>query len=112
MIRWIQRTPAAPLHSELPVDVALGLVDYMEILGFSDHRNTAAVWYKLLNCGFRIPAGAGTDAMTNYASLRGPVGLNRVYVKAGVPLTHPDIPRRAQGGEDRSRRTDRCSNSL
>ncbi len=80
---------AAALHSELPVDVALGLVDYMEILGFSDHRNTAAVWYKLLNCGFRIPAGAGTDAMTNYASLRGPVGLNRVYVKAGVPLTHP-----------------------
>jgi hypothetical protein len=78
-----------PLHSELPVDAALGLVDYMEILGFSDHRNTAAVWYKLLNCGFRIPAGAGTDAMTNYASLRGPVGLNRVYVKAGVPLTHP-----------------------
>jgi hypothetical protein len=80
---------AAPLHNELPVDVALGVVDYMEILGFSDHRNTAEVWYKLLNCGFRVPAGAGTDAMTNYASLRGPVGLNRVYVKAGIPLTHP-----------------------
>jgi Tol biopolymer transport system component len=79
---------ATPLHNELPVDVALGVVDYMEILGFSDHRNTAAVWYKLLNCGFRIPAGAGTDAMTNYASLRGPVGLNRVYVKAGPVLTH------------------------
>ena len=60
----------------------------MEIVGFSDHRNTAAVWYKLLNCGFRIPAGAGTDAMTNFASLRGPVGLNRVYVKAGPVLTH------------------------
>ena len=34
----------------------------------------ARVWYRLLNCGFRIPAGAGTDAMTNFASLRGPVG--------------------------------------
>ena len=74
---------AAPLHSELPVDVVLGLVDYMEILGFSDHKSTAEVWYKLLNCGFRLPAAAGTDAMTNYASLRGPVGLNRVYVKSG-----------------------------
>jgi Tol biopolymer transport system component len=71
----------APLTDELPVDVALGKVDYMEILGFSDHKSTAAVWYKLLNCGFRIPAGAGTDAMANFASLRGPVGLNRVYAE-------------------------------
>jgi hypothetical protein len=54
----------------------------MEIVGFSDHLATAKVWYQLLNCGFRIPAGAGTDAMANYASLRGPVGLNRVYVEA------------------------------
>ena len=69
------------LTNELPVDVALGLVDYMEVVGFSDHLSTATVWYRLLNCGFRIPAGAGTDAMTNYASLRGPVGVNRVFVK-------------------------------
>jgi hypothetical protein len=40
---------------------------------------TAAVWYRLLNCGFRLPAGAGSDTMANYASLRGPVGLTRVY---------------------------------
>lgn len=77
--------PAERLTSELPVDVALGLVDYMEIVGFSDHLTTAKVWYRLLNCGFRIPAGAGTDAMTNYASLRGPVGLNRVFVKTTAP---------------------------
>jgi Tol biopolymer transport system component len=65
---------------ELPVDVALGKVDYLEVLGFSDHKSTAAIWYRLLNCGFRIPAAAGTDAMANFASLRGPVGVNRVYV--------------------------------
>ncbi|MBA2686345.1 MAG: CehA/McbA family metallohydrolase, partial [Gemmatimonadaceae bacterium] len=65
----------ARVTSELPVDVALGKVDYMEIVAFADHRSTAAVWYRLLNCGFRIPAGAGTDAMTNFASLRGPVGM-------------------------------------
>jgi len=73
-----------PLRSEVPVDVVLGLVDYMEILGFADHRSTAAIWYRLLNCGFRLPAAAGTDAMTNYASLRGPLGLNRVYVRSGT----------------------------
>ena len=28
----------------------------------------------------------GTDAMANFASLRGPVGMNRVYVKSGGPL--------------------------
>jgi Tol biopolymer transport system component len=48
--------PLEALTSELPVDVALGKVDYMEILGFSDHRSTARVWYQLLNLGFRIPA--------------------------------------------------------
>jgi TolB protein len=72
--------PRETLTNELPVDVALGKVDYMEILGFSDHRTTAHVWYQLLNLGFRIPAAGGTDAMANYASLRGPVGMNRVYV--------------------------------
>jgi TolB protein len=69
------------LTAELPADVALGKVDYIEVVGFSDHKSTAEVWYKLLNCGFRLPTAAGTDFMGNYASLRGPVGLNRVYAE-------------------------------
>jgi Tol biopolymer transport system component len=75
-----------PTHTdadELPVDVALGKVDYMEVVGFSDHKATAEVWYRLLNLGFRIPAAGGTDAMADYATLRGPVGLNRVYASVG-----------------------------
>lgn len=68
------------LTHELPVDVALGKVDYIEVVGFADHKSTASVWYRLLNCGFHLPTAAGTDAMANFASLRGPVGLNRVYV--------------------------------
>jgi hypothetical protein len=71
------------LTHAFPVDIALGKVDYVEIVGFSDHKSTAAVWYKLLNLGFRVPTGAGTDAMANYASLRGPVGMNRVYLATG-----------------------------
>jgi TolB protein len=73
--------PAETLTNELPIDVALGKVDYMEILGFSDHQSTARVWYQLLNLGFRIPAAGGTDAMADYSSLRGPVGMNRVYAR-------------------------------
>jgi TolB protein len=77
----------APLTNELPVDAALGKIDYYEAVGFSDHHATNAVWYRLLECGLQVPAGAGTDAMANYASLRGPVGLNRVYVPATGALT-------------------------
>jgi TolB protein len=76
-----------PLTTDLPVSAAIGAVDYLEVVGFSDHRTTADVWYRLLNCGFRIPAGGGTDAMTNFASLRGPVGLARVFVRTGRELT-------------------------
>jgi hypothetical protein len=75
--------PAHTDADELPVDVALGKVDYMEIVAFSDHQATAGVWYRLLNLGFHLPAAGGTDAMADYATLRGPVGLNRVY--ASVP---------------------------
>jgi Tol biopolymer transport system component len=82
-----------PLSNSLPVEAALGRVDYYEVVGFSDHKASAEVWHRLLNCGFRINAGAGTDAMANYASLRGPVGLNRVYAR---------LP--ARGGEPAARR--------
>ena len=89
--------------------MALGKVDYIEVLGFSDHKSTARVWYRLLNCGFRLPTAAGTDAMANFSSLRGPVGLNRVYVE--VPKGA--LERRAVAGESEARATpsppmDRC----
>lgn len=81
-------------HS-LPADVALGLVDYLEVVGFSDHRVTEGVWRRLLNCGFRMPAAGGTDAMSNYASMRGPVGLDRTYVNMGphAPAAPADMTR-------------------
>jgi Tol biopolymer transport system component len=89
----------ASLTNELPVDVALGEVDYIEAMGFSDHKSTTAVWYRLLNCGFHLPTAAGTDAMANYTSLRGPVGLNRVYaqVKSGPLQIAPWLESVKQG---------------
>ena len=73
--------PPQRITDELPVDAALGKLDYMEIVGFSDHKATAEVWYKLLNLGFRLPAGAGTDATMNYAApIRGTAGQDRVYI--------------------------------
>jgi hypothetical protein len=78
----------APLFYELPVDVALGKVDYLEVMGYSDHLITSEIWYRLLNCGFRLPAAAGTDAFPNFASLRGPPGLVRTFVHSAATLDH------------------------
>ena len=75
------------LSYELPATVAHGKVDFLEVMGFSDHHITAGIWYRLLNLGFRLPAGAGTDAMANYASLRGPIGLVRVFLETGGERT-------------------------
>src|SRR2546422_1491978 len=63
------------LSYELPVDAALGKVDYMEVMGYSDHLITSGIWYRLLNCGFRIPAGAANDAVPNFPCLPGRPGV-------------------------------------
>lgn len=79
---------SAPWGYSLPVDVALGKVNYYEVQGYSDHHITAKVWYRLMNCGFRVTPVGGTDAMPNFATLRGPVGLERVFtkIKDGSPI--------------------------
>jgi len=80
------------ITNALPIDAALGHVDYLEVVGFSDHHISADIWYRLLNCGFRIAAAGGTDAMANFASLRGPLGTTRVFVR---------LPRRPMTKEER-----------
>jgi TolB protein len=80
----------AKLTHELPIDVALGKVDYYEVLGASDAKSSAAVWYKLLNLGFRLPAVAGSETVAGYASTRGPVGLDRMYVRTPAGPFKPD----------------------
>lgn len=89
----------ARLTHSLPADAALGKVDYLEVVSFANHLATAEVWHRLLNLGFRIPAAAGTDAMSNYASLRGPVGLNRVYLRTGerTPEALKEALRKGEG---------------
>ena len=87
------------LSYQLPADVAHGKVDYLEVMGFSDHHITAGIWYRLLNLGFRLPAGAGTDAMANYASLRGPAGLVRVFLDTGGARTAQALHRALKSGK-------------
>lgn len=70
----------------LPVDVALGKVDSIDVMG-SNHLATVPLWYRLLNCGFQVPASAGTDCFLNRVISKLP-GQDRVYVRVEGEFTY------------------------
>jgi hypothetical protein len=70
----------------LPMDVALGKIDSIDVMG-SNHEATVPLWYRLLNCGFRIPASAGTDCFLNRIP-SGLPGADRVYVRVDGAFTY------------------------
>lgn len=78
---------------ELAVDVALDKLDAVDVLtwgdAFSDKNvmpapPSALTWYRFLNCGFDLPATAGTDKMDN-TQVSGSV---RVYAKLDGPFAY------------------------
>jgi len=71
---------------ELPIDVALGTVDSIDVMG-ANHQANMVIWYRLLNCGFKIPASAGTDCFSNRIPARLP-GEVRAYVKIDEPFSY------------------------
>jgi hypothetical protein len=67
-ISEIFRRPRSVEAKELPVLAALGLVDAVDLLSYpGDAEATARLWYRLLDCGLRIAASAGSDAFMNVA---------------------------------------------
>ena len=72
---------------ELPVDLALGVVDAMDILSNSDEIASMELWYRLLNCGFRCAVSAGTDTFVNLKK-HFILGGSRVYVQSGADLDY------------------------
>jgi putative heme-binding domain-containing protein len=69
---------------ELPVDAVLGMVHAVDLMSYnSDEALSAELWYRLLNCGLKLSACVGTDALLDRSTE--PLGGDRVYVKtAGV----------------------------
>lgn len=67
---------------ELPVDLALGQKTAMDVLSNNDENATMEMWYRLLNCGFRVAISAGTDSFTNVVD-HYVAGGGRVYVQSG-----------------------------
>jgi hypothetical protein len=85
---------------ESPLDVAMEKLDGLEILSVLDPRalpvfmkevvpdlpanHGLGLWYRYLNCGFRLTATAGTDKMTTFVT----VGANRVYARLEGEFTY------------------------
>jgi hypothetical protein len=77
------KTPYAA--KAIPIDVALGKIDTLDIN--NSWAGSVPLWYRLLNCGFRVPATAGTDVFLNRIGSNLPGG-DRVYVHCGNPLSY------------------------
>ncbi|MCI0626110.1 MAG: CehA/McbA family metallohydrolase [Acidobacteria bacterium] len=78
----------------MPVDVALGKIDSLDING---GEATVLLWYRLLNCGFRLPASAGTDCFLNRIQSRLP-GSDRAYVKIDNGFSYAEWIRNLRAG--------------
>jgi TolB protein len=81
--------PVGPhLAREFPIDLALGVVDALDVLGNGDEVGACWMYYRVLNCGLRCTASSGSDSRMDV--LRHAVsGGGKVYVKSDGPLTYP-----------------------
>ena len=73
--------------TEIPVDVALGAVNYFDVTCiWSEDKAAAEIYYRLLNAGFRLPVAGGTDSFTDVPR-NPPLGTARTFVRVEGPLT-------------------------
>ena len=82
LVNWAHLRPA---QLEFPIDMVFGEIDTADILTHTRLPEALKLWYHLLNCGFRLPATAGTDRI----GPEEPVGHQRVYVQLAGPLNYP-----------------------
>ncbi len=69
-----------------PVDLALGQLAYLEVMTSARQaRNTARVWHRALNCGFRVTASGGEDSITGLHRTPA-IGAARMYAYLGDRL--------------------------
>jgi TolB protein len=81
--------PVGPhLAREFPIDLALGVVDALDVLGNGNEEGACWMYYQVLNCGLKCAASSGSDSRMDV--MRHAVsGGGKVYVKVEGPLTYP-----------------------
>jgi len=91
---------------EIAADIVLGKIDAVELWPQEDSELHSKVmeefktlryldWYHYLNCGYRLPAVAGTDKMGAYIA----AGANRVYAYLGQEeFNYPNFARAVRAG--------------
>jgi hypothetical protein len=72
---------------ELVADAALGVVDSLDVISPFDHEGAVFLYHRLLSCGLRLAATAGTDVFLSFAHgpdvASNPPGWGRVYAGLG-----------------------------
>ena len=94
-----QRTVEA---RELVADAALGVVDAIELVSCFDDRGAERLYHRLLSCGLRLAAVAGTDVFLSFAHGPGvasnPPGWGRVYARCDDGLSVEAFADAVRGG--------------
>ncbi len=75
------------LAREFPVDLALGAADALDVLSNMDEEAGCWMYYRVLNCGLKCAASAGTDSQMDVMRHALP-GASKVYVNTPAPLTY------------------------
>jgi len=73
---------------EFPIDLALGVVNALDLLSNMDEEGGMWMYYKVLNSGLRCTASAGTDTQMDVLNRDSLPGGSKVYVKVDGPLTY------------------------
>jgi hypothetical protein len=78
----LESVPGTMKARELPLDVVTGRIDGLEVMttDFLVEDGELDLWYGLLNCGFRLPPTAGSDAGMNMGH-GPPLGCFKAYVR-------------------------------
>jgi len=81
---------------EAPLTAALGAMDGIDVMPYGPAA--FELWYRLLNCGFQIVPGGGTDVFTNWRGINRIPGSARQYVEVGSSFTWDNWLRRYKEG--------------
>jgi TolB protein len=73
---------------EFPVDLALGVINGLDLVSNMDEDAATYLYYRVLNSGLKCTASAGTDTQMDVTDSTSISGGGKVYVKIKPPLTY------------------------